>query len=259
LRTTLAAGNADAVTFPSAVTRVAVLSDVHGNAVALEAVLAEVRHAAPELVVFGGDLTWGPQPRETLELVAAIELPTAFVRGNAERALLEPEEEPTERAVWLRAQHSDDDLAFLSTFAPSISVEIEGLGRTYVCHGSPRSDEEIVTPKTPDARMQALTASIAERVLVTAHSHVQFDRRVVGVRSINAGSVGMPYEPQRGAFWALLGPDVELRRTEYSRDDAVAAYRATDDPRVEQMVEILLEPPTREEVIEHGERLEFSG
>jgi putative phosphoesterase len=247
------------VRLPQAVSRVAVLSDVHGNATALAAVLAEVRRAAPDLVVFGGDLTWGPQPRETLELVHAIGLPTAFVRGNAERALIEGDEQPTERALWLRAQHSDDDLAFLSTFAPSVSVEIDGLGRTLLCHGSPRSDEEIVTPRTPDARMRALSASVEERVLVTAHTHMQFDRRVTGVRSVNAGSVGMPYEDDRGAFWALLGPDVEHRRTEYSLDRAVEAYRATEDPLAEKMVEMLLEPPTRAEVIEHGERLEFSG
>ena len=235
------------------------LSDVHGNAVALEAVLADVRDEAPDLVVFGGDLTWGPLPRETLDLVRAIELPVAFVRGNAERALLEPEEKPSARATWLRDLHTNDDLELLRTFSEHLTIDVEGLGPTRFCHGSPRSDEEIVTPRTPTARMRALSASIPEHVLVTAHTHIQFDRRAVGVRSINAGSVGMPYEPERGAFWALLGPDVEFRRTDYALDRAVEAYSASGDPLAEQMTEILLEPPTRDEVIEHGERLEFSG
>ena len=79
------------------------------------------------------------------------------------------------------------------------------------------------------------------------------------MRALNPGSVGLPYEGQRGAFWALLGPDVEHRRTEYDVDAAVARMRATDDPRVEQIAEMLLEPPTREEAIEHAESLEFSG
>ena len=232
---------------------------MHGNAVALEAVLADVRQAVPELVVFGGDLTWGPLPRETLALVAALDLPACFVRGNAERSLLEPAEESSERAAWMLEQHSATDLAFLATFVEQLSIEITGLGPTRFCHGSPRSDEELVTPGTPEARVREMTASIAETVLVTAHTHLQFDRRVAGIRSINAGSVGMPYEDRRGAFWALLGPDVELRRTEYPLDRAVDAYRATDDPLVEEMVEILLTPPTRDEVIEHAERLEFSG
>ncbi|HWL32890.1 MAG TPA: hypothetical protein VNP89_04730, partial [Gaiellaceae bacterium] len=127
------------------------------------------------------------------------------------------------------------------------------------CHGSPRSDEELVTPETPEERVRAMTAEIEETVLVTAHTHLQFDRRVAGVRSINPGSVGMPYEGRDGAYWALLGPDVELRRTEYSVERASAEYRASGDPLAEQMVEILVSPPTREEVITHAEGLEFSG
>jgi predicted phosphodiesterase len=238
---------------------VAVVSDVHGNAIALEAVLAEVAREAPELVVFGGDLTWGPLPQETLALVAGLATPTRFVRGNAERGLLDPNDEPTERSLWMRAQHTDDDLAFLGTFAEQFVVAIDGLGATRFCHGSPRSDEELVTPRTPVARVRAFMEGVAERVVVTAHTHLQFDRQVDTVRSINAGSVGMPYEDERGAFWAMLGPQVELRRTDYDLERAVAAYRATDDPLAEQMVELLLTPPTRDEVIEHAERLEFSG
>ena len=75
--------------------RVAVLSDVHGNAVALEAVLRELPAVEAELVVVGGDLTWGPLPDETIALVEGLEVPVVLVRGNAERALLEPSATPT--------------------------------------------------------------------------------------------------------------------------------------------------------------------
>ena len=235
------------------------LSDVHGNAVALEAVLAELERADADLVVFGGDLTWGPLPLETLALLDALALPALHVRGNAERALLEPSEEPTERERWLAAAHSEDALAWLATFAESVSVEIDGLGPVRFCHGSPRSDEELVTPETPADRMRELSAGIEERTLVTAHTHLQFDRRVGDLRSVNPGSVGMPYAERPGAYWALLGPDVELRRTEYPVEDAVARYRASGDPLTEQMVEILEQPPTPAEVIAHAERLRFSG
>jgi hypothetical protein len=94
---------------------------------------------------------------------------------------------------------------------------------------------------------------------VTAHTHIQFDRRVGGIRSINAGSVGLPYEGRPGAYWAVLGPDVEFRRTAYRLEEAAAAYRATSDPLAEQMVEMLEKPATREELVEHGEKLEFAG
>jgi putative phosphoesterase len=240
------------------VRRVAVLSDVHGNAVALAAVLAEVAALEPDLVVFGGDLTWGPLPEETLALVERLELPARFVRGNAERSLLEGDE-ATERARWMRARHSEAARAFLSTFVEQLVLELDGLGRVRFCHGSPRSDEELVTPETPEDRVRDFVAAVEERVLVTAHTHLQFDRRVAGVRSINPGSVGMPYEGRPGAYWALLGPDVELRRTDYPVDEAVARYRASGDPLAEQMVELLERPPSRAEVIEHAEALRFSG
>ena len=247
------------VSHPQTARRVVVLSDVHGNAVALEAVLAELDAAAPDLVVFGGDLTWGPLPEQTLALVDALAVPALFVRGNAERALLEPSKEPTERERWLAERHTGEALAFVSSFVEQASVEVDGLGPVRFCHGSPRSDEECVTPETPEKRVRAMMAEISERILVTAHTHVQFDRHVAGFRSINPGSVGMPYEGVPGAYWAVLGPGVELRRTEYSLEQAAAAYRASDDPLAEQMVEMLETPPSREELIEHAERLEFSG
>jgi predicted phosphodiesterase len=238
--------------------RVAVLSDVHANAVALEAVLAELPEVEPDLVVFGGDLTWGSLPEQTLDLVRSIGTPALFVRGNGERALLEPSAEPTERERWLATRHSPEALAFLATFAERVSVDVERLGPVCFCHGSPRSDMEIVTPRTPAARIRAMTAEIEERVIVTAHVHIQFDRRIADIRSINAGSVGLPYEGRPGAFWAVLGPDVEHRATDYPLEVAAERYRASGDPRAELMVEMLESPPSREEVIEEGEKLEFS-
>lgn len=239
--------------------RVAVLSDVHGNAVALEAVLTELPRVEPDVVVFGGDLTWGPLPESTLELLHGLGVPALYVRGNADRALLEPDDEPTERSSWMRGHHSADALAFLATFAEQVSLEVDGLGPVRFCHGSPRSDEELVTPETPEPRVLALTGDISERVLLTAHTHLQFDRSVARIRSINAGSVGLPYAERPGAYWAVLGPDVELRRTEYSLDLAAERYRASGDPMTEEMVEMLFTPPSPGEVIEHAERLEFSG
>lgn len=249
-------------------TRVALLSDVHGNAVALQAVLRELEGVQPDLLVFGGDLTWGPQPMETYALMAELDIPAVYVRGNAERALFEAVAalevgtgdglRPRER--WLVARHSAECMAFLAGFAETATAEVAGLGSVLFCHGSPRSDEELVTFETPEPRMRALLEGATTDVLVTAHTHVQFDRTIAGVRSVNPGSVGMPYEGRSGgAYWATLGPDVELRCTEYDLDEAVRQYRATDDPLAEQMVVILLEPPTRAEVIADAEAREFAG
>jgi predicted phosphodiesterase len=243
--------------------RVAALADVHGNAPALAAVLEEVEREAPDLVVFCGDLTWGSLPPETLALVRSLAIPARFVRGNAERALLElgngEVEEPTDRERWMLAKHDAEDLALLGTFEPTVLVEIDGLGATCFSHGSPRSDEECVTERTPPERVREFMEGIDASVVVTAHVHVSYDRAVDGVRLVGPGSVGLPYEGRVGAYWALLGPDAELRRTEYDVEAAVVRMRETDDPRADLITEMMLTPPSREEVIADAEERVFAG
>jgi hypothetical protein len=156
--------------------------------------------------------------------------------------------------------HTDEQRARLAAFPKTVSLSVERLGPVRICHGSPRSDEELITFETPEPRMRALMEGVDERVLVSAHTHLQFDREVAGIRSVNAGSVGMPYvDGPPGAYWALLGPDVELRRTDYDLDEAARRYRATDDPLAEEMVELLFTPPSPAAIVEHAESVEFSG
>ena len=236
--------------------RVAVLSDVHGNSVALAAVLAEVGQVEPDLIVFGGDFTWGPLPEETFELVDGLN--ARFVRGNADRAVLE-NQSATDKEQWMQAHHTPEMRELLAGFEEHVVVEVEGLGPVRICHGSPRTDEECVTPETPEARVREFSEGVDERVIVTAHVHIQFDREVAGIRSVNAGSVGLPYEGKRGAYWALLGPDVQMRRTEYDVDAAVERYRATDFPGVDELAEMMLTPPEPREVIDHAEQVIFAG
>jgi putative phosphoesterase len=238
------------------VKKVAVISDVHGNAVALSAVLAELEREQPDLIVSCGDLTWGPLPEETYVLARGLN--ARFVRGNADRAVLENVSE-TEREQWMQAHHTDEMRAFLGTFEEQVVVDVDGLGPVRFCHGSPRTDEECVTPETPEERVREFSARVDERVIVSGHVHIQFDREVAGIRSVNSGSVGLPYEGRPGAFWAMLGPDVEMRRTEYDLEDTVERYRASGQPNVEQIVEMMVEPPERREVIEHAEKVVFAG
>jgi predicted phosphodiesterase len=127
------------------------------------------------------------------------------------------------------------------------------------CHGSPRSDEECVTPETPEERVRELSAGVEERVIVSGHVHIQFDREVAGIRSVNSGSVGLPYEGKQGAYWALFGPGIEHRRTEYDVGEAVERYRASGQPGIEQIVEMTVTPPDRREVIDHAEKVVFAG
>ena len=214
--------------------RVAALYDVHGNLPALEAVLADVAGEGVDAVVCGGDVCAGPMPRECLDALAG----AVFVRGNADREL----------GGWVADRLREEQRAFMAALPLTASLDVDGLGPTLFCHATPRSDEEIVTRLTPEDELAAALDGLEERVVVAGHVHVAVDRVAGHRRFVNPGSVGMPYEGRRGAFWALLGPDVELRRTDYDVDDAVRRIRATGYPDADQLAGWLLEPEDPAEV-----------
>ncbi|TML62899.1 MAG: metallophosphoesterase family protein [Actinobacteria bacterium] len=198
--------------------RVAALYDVHGNLPALEAVLAEVGDA--DLIVVGGDVVGGPFPAETVERLRDLGDRVRWLRGNAERELVEqppPREAgpPPGELERLRAALSDEQVDFVYGLPERVELDVEGLGRVLFCHATPQNDLDIVTPLTPEERLRRILEGVTVDAVVAGHTHIQEDRRVGGVRWVNAGSVGMPYEDEPGACWALLGPEVELRRTEY--------------------------------------------
>ena len=208
--------------------RVAALYDVHGNLRALEAVLAELDDA--ELIVAGGDVVGGAFPAETVERLRGLGDRVRWLRGNAERELVEmppPREAgpPPGELERLRAALTGEQVEFLYGLLERVELELDGLGRVLFCHAVPQNDLDIVTPLTPDERLARILDGVDADVVVAGHTHIQEDRRVGGVRWVNAGSVGMPYEDAPGAYWALLGPDVELRRTEYAGAETPLATR----------------------------------
>jgi len=184
--------------------RVAALYDVHGNLPALEAVLAEA--AGADLIVAGGDVVGGAFSAESVERLRAEGDRIRWLRGNAERELREGERDPA---------LSDEQVEFLYGLPARVELEVEGLGYVLFCHATPQNDLDMVTPLTTDERLGRILEGVRADVVVAGHTHVQEDRRVGAVRWVNAGSVGMAYEDEPGAYWALLGPDVELRRTAY--------------------------------------------
>jgi predicted phosphodiesterase len=213
--------------------RVAALYDVHGNLPALEAVLVEIEREGVDEVVAGGDVVWGPQQAECVTRLRAAG--AHFLAGNCERIVLAPQSD-TDR--WCRAQLGDADRAFVGSWPATFELAVQGLGRVLFCHATPGDDEEIVTRITPNAAVVDAFRGVEADVVVCGHTHVQFDRRPAGApRVVNAGSVGMPCEGASGAYWALLGPEVELRRTAYDIDDAVARLRSTGFPSFDDAFE----------------------
>jgi predicted phosphodiesterase len=220
--------------------RVAALYDIHANLPALEAVLADVEREAPDLVVTGGDVASGPFPCETIDLLRKLRLPVAHIMGNADRELLAVsgcsgcasagDDPMAQGSLWAAGQLGDAEREFLASFVPTLTLDVDGLGRVLFCHGSPFSDEESITLVTSDERLSDILAGVLERTIVCGHTHSQFDRTRDGIRVINAGSVGMPYEDSPAAYWTLLGPDVALRRTAYDLRRAADLIRHSDWP-----------------------------
>lgn len=225
--------------------RVALLSDIHGNLPALEAVLAEVDGEEVDTLVVPGDTVSGPFPAEVFDLLSARD--ALFVRGNADRLVVEGGEGAI--GEW-SADRLGDRLATVAAWPLTLEVDVEGLGRVLVCHATPDADDPIYTRITPEHEVARLFDGVGARVIVCGHTHVQYDRTLAGgLRVVNPGSVGMPYEGEPGAFWAVLGPGVEMRRTEYDVEAAAAAIRETGAPDVDdQLVRYLLEPPDPDEV-----------
>ena len=249
--------------------RVAALYDIHGNLPALEAVLEEIRQADVDQVVIGGDVAPGPMPRETLRRLLDLDKPVQFIHGNCELALLaqmaalktgevtywgttsgKPLPEPlSEGYRWTAQQLQPEYESILASWPKSLRVEIEGLGEVLFCHNTPRIETEIFTRLTPEDKLAPLFGGLNANVVVCGHTHMQFDRRIGKTRVVNAGSMGEPFG-ETGAYWVLLGPDVQLRHTAYDLTQAAERIRATQYPQAQETVEGILHPPAEGEMLE---------
>jgi predicted phosphodiesterase len=239
--------------------RVAALYDVHGNLPALEAVLADVERHDVDQLVFGGDLIWGPFPSETIDVVRGLGDRAIVIAGNSEREVVDRldlrEDLPSHLVApvrWTAERLSEEQLAFVRRLAKAVELDVDTLGTTLFCHASPRSDDELLTKETPAGPFAKAFAGIPQEVVVCGHTHMQYHRRSFRRRVVNPGSVGLPYERRRGAYWALLGPTVVLRRTSYDVERAVEQIRATGFP-MQTYVDALLSPPPQKEMIERFE------
>jgi predicted phosphodiesterase len=216
--------------------KVAALYDVHAMPHALEAVLADV--GAVDAIVFGGDIFLGPLPAETLALVRSVD--AEFVRGNCDR-------QPTD---YVRERLGDEATAWAAAWPTT--VELDGV---LYCHASPADDmRPILTEASPQERFDEALAGVDNRLVVGGHTHMQFRRG----RFANAGSVGMPYEDEVAAFWAVVDDgEIEFRRTPFDVERAIADIEATEWPDREPFVaENLRVAPSRREAIEQMESME---
>ena len=231
--------------------RVAALYDIHGNLPALEAVLGELE---ADLVVVGGDVAPGPMVAGCLARLEALEVPVRWVMGNGDREVAEGGggNAPDEMAGWTADRIDDRQRRLLASFEPTVELDVDGLGRVLFCHGSPRSDTEVITQITPPERLRPMLTDVGAELVVCGHTHHQFDLALEGTRVVNAGSVGLPYQGDAAAFWLTLGPQVEFRRTGYDVAVAIAAFEGV--PGLEDSVQAsFVEPISAQAIAEHFE------
>src|SRR5581483_8806978 len=212
---------------------VAALYDVHANLPALEAVLAELEEIGPDLTLLGGDVAAGPLPRETIDLLRTLDR-ARFVSGNCERYMVDgPGAEPEPFTDWPARQLDEERRGFLASFERSVVVD-----DVLYCHATPDDDEPFVTVLTDDGLAAEIIGDVEQPTVVIGHSHSQFDRRLGGLRLVNAGSVGMPSEDEPGAYWTLVADgDPVHRRTAYHLEAAAARIRPSGWPLTGRWVE----------------------
>src|SRR5262245_39923488 len=232
--------------------RIVVFSDIHGNCVALDAVLADLRqHPADSMVCLGDAIQGGPQPAEVVARLRELACPV--VMGNADAWLLSgqntsPTEAITERQAavraWSLARLTQEDQDFIAGFQPTVVLDL-GEGRSLLCfHGSPSSFDDIILPETPHEEATRLLIVPGADILTGGHTHTQQVRRLGAGFFFNPGSVGFAYSHHQpeGAFradpwaeYAVLTVEagnisLEFRRIPFDVEAVIGSYQAGGRP-----------------------------
>ncbi|MBI5351755.1 MAG: metallophosphoesterase family protein [Chloroflexi bacterium] len=181
--------------------RIAVISDIHGNFTALQAVLADISSQnVDQIVCLGDTVTLGPQPKEVLDALRGLNC--IFIKGNHEAALLDPEcaedFEITSHLIpdlyWCRKQLSADDLKQIEAFEANHEIVLPNGVKILFFHGSPLSNTHIIQASTEARLLDKYFAGQKADVFIGGHSHIQMYRRHGDKLIINSGSVGNAFE-----------------------------------------------------------------
>ena len=224
--------------------RIVIFSDVHGNVVALEAVLAAIRRdAAPDALFVAGDLALiGPRPAEALALLRALD--AGFVMGNTDHYLVH--EAPGGAEVdWTRARLSAEDMAFLRDLPFEQRLEAAPGHELLVVHANPRDLEEPIKPGIHDSLIRPLLEGVSAELVAFGHYHVPFTRVLDQWTLVDVASVGFPRDGDQRAVYATLTWEggawqVEHHRVPFDIEAVARDYAAVGYPDAQQAAEQLL-------------------
>ncbi|MCQ3932373.1 MAG: metallophosphoesterase [Chloroflexi bacterium] len=232
--------------------RLAIISDIHGNLTALEAALTDIRAASPDQIVFLGDIAdRGPQPHEVIQCVQSLNCPA--VMGNTDDLLVAPPSatELNKQAEvpfwgmmqWCRVQLSADDLAFMRTFQPMLTIPLDNRRNLLCYHGSPRSNMDRIWVSTPDDELKAMFSQQTAPIMIGGHTHLPLFRRLHDQIILNPGSIGLAFTPtpdgrelnnNRAEYLILTAErgrlSVEFRQVVYSLDHYIQMVQKSGMP-----------------------------
>jgi len=238
--------------------RIAVISDIHGNAVALDAALADIASQGVDKIVCLGDaIQWGPQPTETVHRLRG--LPCALVMGNTDAWLLSGQETgnegvtPAQEEVrqWSLDHLSEADRAFIAAFAPTVCIAVTGDDTVLCFHGSPASFDDIILPTMPSDEVFPFFQGQDARWFVGGHTHVQQLRSFSDGFFFNPGSIGVVYRDDRPDEYARLEPwaeyalltarettvSVEFRRVPFDVAQLMTIARQSGRPHLDRILQ----------------------
>jgi putative phosphoesterase len=231
--------------------RVAIVSDVHGNLRAFDAVLADLRQVAPDLVVHGGDLAYGgTHPPEIIDQVRSLGWPG--VRGNTDEMLWAPESltnfaATTPKLAPLLGMLRDLISPTVASIGPERLRWLEGLPPQYsqenfsLVHASPNDLWRAPMPEASDDELQATYAPLGAKIVVYGHIHRPYVRPISGMAVANSGSVSQSYDGDRRASYLVIdGENVAIRRVEYDVESEAAELLRSGLPHADWMSRILL-------------------
>jgi predicted phosphodiesterase len=230
--------------------RIAIVSDIHGNRTAFEAVLADLRQTSPDLILHGGDLAdAGASPGEIVDRIRDLGWPG--VVGNTDEMLFSPEslqefasQSPTlqplfaaieEMAGATREALGADRLAWLRGL-PRMQMH----GPVALVHASPESRWRAPAPEASDAELESVYVPLGRPVAVYGHIHRPYIRSVSGLTVANSGSVSLSYDGDRRAAYLLLDESSpSIRRVEYEVDKEIKALSGCGLPHSDWVAKIL--------------------
>lgn len=234
--------------------RIAVISDIHGNSIAFEAVISDIKSQGIDKTIFLGDLVMvGPEPGLVIDMLQALK-PMCWIKGNTDIWLDEMSGDwlpATEKEIELyqyyryaKARLGKDEIELI--LGKPITELFECMGKSILCvHGSPRSVNEIMDHRVPLEYLLQMIEGVNEDIIICGHSHVPYIGEHNGKYIFNVGSIGKPLDGDNRASYGIIElnaegkPEFEIRRIRYSIPEVLKLAKAGGFPFIEKYETVL--------------------